>query len=1463
MSSNSKKSPYFEDLISTEDDTLGSFISLSIGENSIRIKEKPKVEKEIESNEKNEKEKWWLKKPDIRLEMSNVPVEIKTEQSPSLSPDVSSSMKEFLEKEKMCKAMHKNEIEIKDKDDTLCDILASAAIDKYPSDFENATDDDISSLLEEISKIAGALSPNSAPDNTKSRNSAKNSTEEERSMEALLEEAEKLIRKNSSSLSKSGSRTDTLVPEDIPEDVEKLGRVRQLEAHIFQLIEEEVYKETEKIKKSPKNERKRDNSPEFEAIYENVNNLKAPKTLELQRKKFEEQKVEVSSSSDLDDPIDRHSKSEELKSARKMESDKDNLQKEIIDVDKDFFEDLNKRVGGGMSGSSSFGQEDFSHMLKLLQGQTDKKEQEIDKFKSGNTPFSKFIDESTSVIEGASVNDMSPEFPEKEISDILEKELPQSNYPKTTHEIGETDSKVDGEELKHSQSISTNNKNELKTFHAKDQLSPKQIGTSKESKKLVNTKEELYTVGLAPRLELFADAIPKLLAEKTTENAMQQRKEVSENAMQQRKEVSENAMQQRKEVSENARTSVRKVTASSEIKSNASTTSQRSYVERKSTHAASVPGIKQQKKEIKFSKSKSYDQICKPPTRTSVENLKTTKTSDTTKKPANSLIRQSPTLKPKLQSANKSIIKIPPKTNKLSAKSKKDTIKTGSTPTLSSTYKGHIVKSPDSHGKTVMAGGDIKQNLKKQNWEMLCREERHKNSLLKQQLESEKKMYKSQMDNMRISFEEELFALKKQNIILKAKVDEYSLNERRLEPQPKKDVKLLLLEKELEKQENLIRAYETENKKLLQDAKRIQEEMKQLQKQKSTALESNKMQELADKVKDLEEETLKLNLEVSELREKNADCALKNEDLSQQNGLLNDELEMFKDQLRTKNDFITNRLQAMTTAELELKKQVEDLTVKLSSKTEQLRIVKREFDKLQQNVLPLEKELLELRVKEGNLLEKIQVSKSHVEREKQLSQKLKDQVILDSKKITDLNRQVREMERILKRKNPDSVSALILTANSEQEKIGIEKVKLLEERIASLENEIKAKDDLAQQKLVEFQKKFTDMKEKYITQIVELESKLLEANNKNHKVCNNMFTQTASKPVEHKSVETIRKEERTGSFEKEDKKDQKPPVKISLKSQNSKEDAHLLATIRGLKLELTNKDKTVSKVTKEYQELQKTNRRLQKEREKLLNDRRTIKSMDFEKTNRGMVSSDSKLLNLRSTEGNDQNSNFYQNGHMSDTNTQRLSTPMQKLYDPLQYTENGDSNLIKRLTDENDILKEELNKMNKDFMALKNKRLHDLNLLQEEHEREMATLLKEYSVKFGDSKVGQVNTQVAVISHLKQQIEKLKDYKEEVVMLKVEREDLENKVKTLNEKVQYLQTPSTEQLQLLQDKITILQQRHESREMTLQSLVRDLLRSRTQCKDCKNEKGKNRQLCYFRQELDHILGMLQKIANVH
>lgn len=91
---------------------------------------------------------------------------------------------------------------------------------------------------------------------------------------------------------------------------------------------------------------------------------------------------------------------------------------------------------------------------------------------------------------------------------------------------------------------------------------------------------------------------------------------------------------------------------------------------------------------------------------------------------------------------------------------------------------------------------------------------------------------------------------------------------------------------------------------------------------------------------------------------------------------------------------------------------------------------------------------------------------------------------------------------------------------------------------------------------------------------------------------------------------------------------------------------------------------------------------------------------------------------------------------------------MQKLYDPVQYSEhpmvNGDSS--KRTFYENGALKEELLQVNKELVAMKNKRIQDLNMLQEEHENELADVVKAYSTKLAESKVNnQLLLNVAVI----------------------------------------------------------------------------------------------------------------------
>lgn len=93
---------------------MGSSISLSVGENSVRIKEKPKATKEAEQlsvDKKDALDKWWLKRPETRLGvLSARNVDARMKQSPVPSSDVSSSMKEFLDKERMCKVTTKKQV---------------------------------------------------------------------------------------------------------------------------------------------------------------------------------------------------------------------------------------------------------------------------------------------------------------------------------------------------------------------------------------------------------------------------------------------------------------------------------------------------------------------------------------------------------------------------------------------------------------------------------------------------------------------------------------------------------------------------------------------------------------------------------------------------------------------------------------------------------------------------------------------------------------------------------------------------------------------------------------------------------------------------------------------------------------------------------------------------------------------------------------------------------------------------------------------------------------------------------------------------------------------------------------------------------------------------------------------------------------------------------------------------------
>lgn len=284
----------------------------------------------------------------------------------------------------------------------------------------------------------------------------------------------------------------------------------------------------------------------------------------------------------------------------------------------------------------------------------------------------------------------------------------------------------------------------------------------------------------------------------------------------------------------------------------------------------------------------------------------------------------------------------------------------------------------------------------------------------------------------------------------------------------------------------------------------------------------------------------------------------------------------------------------------------------------------------------------------------------------------------DAKTILDLQRQCKEMERILMRKHPDSVSALIVASkNSPAQDTSASTRKLLEERIAQLEADAKEQDKKAQGILASVQARFKTVQAKYETHIQDLETQVLSLQQINMEVNRELAakcsqssgvdesTQTLDIPEREKvpcrtigiqttANSTSNPPSRTNSSQSiaSSKKSNKIPNSQSDSSIQSKEDAHLLATLRGMRVELALKEKAVQRLNRDLEECKKTIKKLQAERDKYLT-------------------------------------------------TKEKSTPQKKTYNPAEFSENADTQALKEAT-------ERIKLLQNDFKSLYEKRLKDV-----------------------------------------------------------------------------------------------------------------------------------------------------------
>ncbi|XP_055384996.1 centrosomal protein of 162 kDa [Condylostylus longicornis] len=416
-------------------------------------------------------------------------------------------------------------------------------------------------------------------------------------------------------------------------------------------------------------------------------------------------------------------------------------------------------------------------------------------------------------------------------------------------------------------------------------------------------------------------------------------------------------------------------------------------------------------------------------------------------------------------------------------------------------------------------------------------------------------------------------------------------------------------------------------------------------------------------------------------------------------------LKMEIEQLQEKLKDTEERLQSLKIQHDSLSQIHRDLRENHTQIQEESEHLKLDVQHLTECANVLRSELQSARKDRNEALEIQKTLQNEIDECKSEKKILSEQSEKDSKIIQDLKRQCKEMERILMRKHPDSVSALIVASKNPTK--GNEDSpasrRLLEQRIAQLEADAKQQDIQAQKILANVQAKFNSVQAKYETHIADLETQVLslqEINTKlNEKIefqiatlnnfakSNNHFksscTQTEDIPERESKMITMSTQTdiklsgklgvtsgpSTGAAKKNF------PSKIPSSHSETqipghygagKEDAHLLATIRGMRVDLAIKDKAMQRLTKELEECKKTIRKLQKEKD----------VMKLEKSNTA-----------------------------------------KRHYDPHQYVDQQNSS-------DSQALKEALNKIKLlefDYKALHDKRLQDLKTLQAAHERELAS----------------------------------------------------------------------------------------------------------------------------------------------
>ncbi|XP_024432399.2 centrosomal protein of 162 kDa isoform X2 [Desmodus rotundus] len=741
----------------------------------------------------------------------------------------------------------------------------------------------------------------------------------------------------------------------------------------------------------------------------------------------------------------------------------------------------------------------------------------------------------------------------------------------------------------------------------------------------------------------------------------------------------------------------------------------------------------------------------------------------------------------------------------------------------------------------------------------------------------------NKIEELKKQQEKELFKLSQDNYILQTKLNSFGETNKKQrwlhfgeQAGAVTEEKLKQIQKEIQEQETLLQGYQQENERLYSQVKDLQEENK---KNEERMFKEN--QSLFSELASLKEQMQK-NSFLSQVVEDSEPTRNQNfTDLlaelrvaqKEKNSLLEDIKRLKQDKQALEVD-----LEKMKRERDQAKDQVAYVT---GEKLYEIKILeethKQEISRLQKRLqwYAENQELLDkdaVRLKEA--YEEIEKLKLEVEKLKaesgnpSIQQKihLKDKAT-DAKKIQDLERQVKEMEGILKRRYPNSLPALILAASAAGDTMDRNTVEFMEKRIKKLETDLEGKDEEAKRSLRTMEQQFQKIKIQYEQRLEEQEQLLahklkaapqnqpdnssgLKAPEKeldNIKEAHQITVRNLEAEInrlKHKNAELELKK-----YDKDDKDFQSIEFQV--------EQANAKAKLVRLNEELAAKGR-------EIQDLSKTVERLQKERRMMLSNQN---SKGREERTGKRVKKDV----LHPGKG---------------SATSFPGTLGGKLYQPHTFTDSHISEVLQencRLKNELEGLivernelkmksEEAMNQFENSIKRLKEETAAHISSLKASHQREVEKLLCQNAVENSSSKVAELNrkigTQEVLIKHFQNQVNELQDKQESLVVSQVREEILQKEITKLLEELREAKenhTPEMKHFMDLEKKIKQMEMRHNKREQELQQIIQQTHQvvETEQNKEIEKWKRlaqlKNRELDKFRTELDSILDVLREL----